>query len=110
MLQKQHYPFMGAGIIDRNTSSYTIKSNSSALKSLTKILNQLLISGGWTARVVQHEFDHLQGKMFVDKADLSTLTFDYWKLVNMRLGDFRLGFDGVKPGPTRFLSKFFHQK
>ena len=65
---------------------------------------------GWTARIVQHEFDHLQGKMFIDRADLETLSFDYWKIVNNRQGDFRLGYDGIKPGPTKLFTKFFHQK
>ena len=51
---------------------------------------------GWAARIVQHEFDHLQGKMFVDRAPMETLTFDYWHLVNSRLGDFKLGFEGIK--------------
>ena len=39
---------------------------------------------GWSARLVQHEYDHLQGKIFIDRADLSTLSFEYWKLVNIR--------------------------
>ena len=74
---------------------------------------------GWTARVVQHEFDHLQvlfvvtliiyinsfqGKMFIDRADMDTLSFDYWNIINKREGDFRLGYDGIKSGPTKFFS------
>ena len=51
-----------------------------------------------------------QGKMFIDRADMNTLTFDYWNIINNREGDFRLGYDGIKPGPTKFFSKFFHQK
>ena len=80
---------------------------------------------GWTARVVQHEFDHLQvlfvvtliiynnfvqGKMFIDRADMDSLSFDYWNIINNREGDFRLGYDGIKPGTTKFFSKFFRQK
>mgnify|MGYP001279500712 CR=1 FL=1 len=79
---------------------------------------------GWTARVVQHEFDHLQvffwyliihknifqGKMFTDRADIDSLTFDYWNIINNREGDFRLGYDGIKPGPTKLFSKLFRQK
>jgi len=68
------------------------------------------VTGGWGARVAQHEFDHLQGKMFIDRAELQTLSFDYWKIVNSRLGDFRLAFDGIKPGINKFVSSFFHQK
>ena len=65
---------------------------------------------GWSARLGQHEYDHLQGKIFIDRADLSTLSFEYWRLVTIRHGDFRLGFSGIKQGPTKFISKFFHQK
>ena len=67
-------------------------------------------AGGWSARIAQHELDHLQGKMFVDRADLDTLSFDYWNIINLRAGDFRLGYDGIKPGPTRFMSKCFRKK
>ena len=48
--------------------------------------------------------------MFIDRADMETLTFDYWNIINNREGDFRLGYDGIKPGPTKFFSKFFRQK
>ena len=65
---------------------------------------------GWSARIVQHEFDHLQGKMFIDGAVLDSLSFDYWKIVNNRQGNFRLPFDGIKPGVAKFMSGFFRQK
>ena len=65
---------------------------------------------GWSARIAQHEFDHLQGKMFIDRAVLESLSFDYWKIVNMRQGQFRLPFDGIKPGVAKFMSGFFRQK
>ena len=65
---------------------------------------------GWSARIVQHEFDHLQGKMFIDRAKPETLAFEYWKLVNNRQGDFKLSFDGIKAGPKKFMTSFFHQK
>ena len=65
---------------------------------------------GWSARIAQHEFDHLQGKMFIDRASLDTLSFDYWKIVNNRQGDFRLSFDGIKPGVNKFFAGFFKQK
>ena len=56
-------------------------------------------STGWGARIAQHEFDHLQGKMFLDTAPVQSLIFDYWHTVNTRLGDFKLGFDGIKVRP-----------
>ena len=65
---------------------------------------------GWSARIAQHEFDHLQGKMFIDGASLETLSFDYWKTVNNRQGDFRLSFNGIKPGVNKFFAGFFKQK
>ena len=52
----------------------------------------------------------IQGKMFIDRADMDTLTFDYWNIINNREGDFRLGYDGIKPGPAKFFSNFFRQK
>ena len=51
----------------------------------------------WAARIVQHEMDHLEGKLFVDKMSAQSLEFNYWNLVNIREGDFRLSFGGV-PG------------
>lgn len=53
-------------------------------------------SSGWAARIAQHEYDHLSGKMFVDRAMVETLTFDYWNIVNSRLGDFKLGYGGIQ--------------
>ena len=51
---------------------------------------------GWTARIVQHEVDHLDGKLYTDRMDAETLVFNYWKTVNKRRGDFKLGFGGVE--------------
>ena len=42
--------------------------------------------------------------MFIDRADMDTLSFDYWNIINKREGDFRLGYDGIKSGPTKFFS------
>ena len=50
---------------------------------------------GWPSRLVQHELDHLEGKMFVDRMQAESLYFNYWKTVNDRRGDFRLGFSGI---------------
>jgi len=50
----------------------------------------------WTARIVQHEVDHLHGVLFVDKALPETLEFAYWSTVNARGGDFRLSYSGIK--------------
>ena len=51
----------------------------------------------WNARIVQHEMDHLKGSLFTDKMQPpESLAFDYWKLVNIREGDFRLSFGGYR--------------
>jgi len=51
----------------------------------------------WTARMVQHEMDHLEGQMYCDKlTSPQTLAFNYWTDVNRRKGKFRQSFAGVK--------------
>ncbi|KAM4800591.1 conserved oligomeric Golgi complex subunit 8 [Urocitellus parryii] len=37
---------------------------------------------GWTARIIQHEMDHLQGCLFIDKMDSRTFTNIHWMEVN----------------------------
>ena len=59
---------------------------------------------GWAARIVQHEWDHLQGKMFMDKVAPEDLALDYWKLINARGGDFRLSYAGIKGGPSKWFN------
>lgn len=49
----------------------------------------------WSARIVLHEMDHLQGKMFTDIMDRESLMFNYWRSVNNRRGNFRLSFNGI---------------
>ena len=50
----------------------------------------------WNARIVQHEMDHLNGTIYIDKVkSLDTLEFNYWKLVNMKQGELRLPFGGT---------------
>ena len=52
----------------------------------------------WNARIIQHEMDHLNGVIFIDKLHSSeSLEFTYWRLVNIKQGDFRLPF-GEIPG------------
>lgn len=48
----------------------------------------------FTARIFQHEFDHLQGTMHVDRMTSSrSLQFDYWPVVNGKKGDFKLSYN-----------------
>ncbi len=49
----------------------------------------------WSARIVQHEVDHLQGRLFTDIMTPETLQFNYWSVVNKRRGDFKLGYAGI---------------
>lgn len=39
-------------------------------------------ASGWTARIIQHEMDHLQGCLFIDKMDSKTFTNVHWMEVN----------------------------
>ncbi|CAH0407174.1 unnamed protein product [Chilo suppressalis] len=40
----------------------------------------------WAARIVQHELDHLNGKMFTDLMDRKTLICSCWEEVNLSKG------------------------
>ncbi|CAK6436732.1 unnamed protein product [Pipistrellus nathusii] len=39
-------------------------------------------ASGWAARIIQHEMDHLQGCLFIDKMDSKTFTNIRWMEVN----------------------------
>ncbi|KAI5136899.1 Peptide Deformylase [Manis pentadactyla] len=39
-------------------------------------------ASGWAARIIQHEMDHLQGCLFIDKMDSKTFTNVHWMEVN----------------------------
>ncbi|XP_008068238.1 peptide deformylase, mitochondrial, partial [Carlito syrichta] len=39
-------------------------------------------ASGWAARIIQHEMDHLQGCLFIDKMDSKTFTNVHWAEVN----------------------------
>ncbi|XP_033074713.1 peptide deformylase, mitochondrial [Trachypithecus francoisi] len=39
-------------------------------------------ASGWAARIIQHEMDHLQGCLFIDKMDSRTFTNVCWMEVN----------------------------
>ncbi len=59
---------------------------------------------GWTARILQHELDHLHGKLFVDRMKNESLMFNYWQAVNEKHGDFYIGFGGFKSvGQLKFV-------
>jgi len=69
-------------------------------------------SSGWEARILQHEVDHLHGKMFIDKVPPEELSFDYWRQVNAKGGDFKLSFGGIKKDAKYWMNPirmFFRQ-
>ena len=45
---------------------------------------------GWPARIIQHEFDHLQGILYIDKMDRSTFECCFWQEVNLNRGKISL--------------------
>ncbi|KAG5893358.1 hypothetical protein JTB14_000123 [Gonioctena quinquepunctata] len=47
---------------------------------------------GWWARIIQHELDHLSGRLYTDIMDSKTLTCSCWDVVNERRGKVILSF------------------
>ncbi|KAK2588542.1 hypothetical protein KPH14_006321 [Odynerus spinipes] len=47
----------------------------------------------WTARIVQHEMDHLKGILYTDRMDRKTLACSYWNEINLHEGNIELRFD-----------------
>jgi peptide deformylase len=45
-----------------------------------------LKAAGWTARMIQHEIDHIDGKMYTDLMDRQSLEVSGWKLINAKCG------------------------
>ncbi|XP_018328876.1 peptide deformylase, mitochondrial-like [Agrilus planipennis] len=45
---------------------------------------------GWNARIIQHEVDHLNGKLYTDIMDRKSLTCSCWQVVNERRGKITL--------------------
>jgi peptide deformylase len=64
----------------------------------------------FTARVFQHEMDHLVGKLYIDRMATDSLVFAYWNTVNKRGGDFRLGYDGIGVKHRMFPFNFYRSK
>ena len=47
---------------------------------------------GWTARVIQHEMDHLDGKLYTDTMNRKSLECSCWKQINERKGKVTIQF------------------
>ncbi|KAK4883011.1 hypothetical protein RN001_006330 [Aquatica leii] len=47
---------------------------------------------GWLARIVQHEMDHLNGKLYTDVMNRKTLTCSCWQVVNEKRGKVEIPF------------------
>ncbi|XP_015178727.1 PREDICTED: peptide deformylase, mitochondrial-like [Polistes dominula] len=48
---------------------------------------------GWTARIVQHEMDHLNGIIYTDKMNKATFSCCYWDDINRHKGLIEIRFD-----------------
>lgn len=48
---------------------------------------------GWTARIIQHEMDHLNGVLYTDLMDRKSLVCSCWAVVNERNGRVELPYD-----------------
>lgn len=59
-------------------------------------------ASGFEARAIQHEIDHLQGIIFVDKMEAKSLECSVWQHVNLYKGQ---GYISFGPGKRTFLSK-----
>ncbi|XP_076240887.1 peptide deformylase, mitochondrial [Calliopsis andreniformis] len=61
------------------------------IKALNRLGDAFTWQGkGWSARIVQHEFDHLQGKLYTDKMDPTTFECCLWEAVNLTEGEAKL--------------------
>lgn len=45
---------------------------------------------GWTARIIQHEMDHLNGVLYTDLMDRKSLACSCWTVINERGGKVEL--------------------
>ncbi|XP_014259532.1 peptide deformylase, mitochondrial-like [Cimex lectularius] len=43
-------------------------------------------ASGWSARIVQHEMDHLNGKFFIDIMEPHSLACSHWQVINHKQG------------------------
>lgn len=47
-------------------------------------------ASGWAARIIQHEMDHLDGRMYTDVMESQSLQVDDWYRINARAGNYYL--------------------
>ncbi|XP_011700831.1 PREDICTED: peptide deformylase, mitochondrial-like isoform X1 [Wasmannia auropunctata] len=47
---------------------------------------------GWSARIAQHEYDHLQGGLYIEKMDVKTFHCTAWEKINKHMGKVRLSY------------------
>lgn len=63
----------------------------------------------WTARILQHEISHLNGKLFVDEMMPNTLKFHYWLCQNAQYGHFNKKFIENNV-PISFLKQYWNSQ
>ncbi|XP_059087803.1 peptide deformylase, mitochondrial-like [Tigriopus californicus] len=64
----------------------------------------------WTARMIQHELDHLRGKLFLDRMRPESLVFNHWRIVNKRGGKYTMSYSGPKKRIHAFWNLFNRQE
>lgn len=47
---------------------------------------------GWLARIIQHEMDHLDGKLYIDCMTSKTFQNDAWHKINVHQGRVKIEF------------------
>ncbi|XP_066582348.1 peptide deformylase, mitochondrial-like isoform X1 [Prorops nasuta] len=47
---------------------------------------------GFTSRIIQHEYDHLKGKLFIDRMDVTTFQNKIWYEINQKKGKCKLNY------------------
>nr|XP_053647921.1 peptide deformylase, mitochondrial-like isoform X2 [Cherax quadricarinatus] len=52
----------------------------------------ILESRGWISRIIQHEMDHLDGKLYIDLMDPKSFQNDAWHKINVHQGRIQINF------------------
>ncbi|XP_011871718.1 PREDICTED: peptide deformylase, mitochondrial-like [Vollenhovia emeryi] len=47
---------------------------------------------GWSARIAQHEYDHLQGRLYIEKMDVKTFHCTAWEKINKYKGKVHMNY------------------
>ena len=53
-------------------------------------------AGGWAARALQHEMDHLSGTLLLDRCSPRSLEHQHWQTINTRAGRYIQNYGGYR--------------